>query len=470
MNKKNSFMKSLVLFLIGILGIGFYSCKQDASKKNSDTVKTDTLVSENYVRKMWDRTKASNIYEVNIRQYTQEGTFKAFEAHIPRLKEMGVDILWLMPIFPISEKNRKGTEGSYYAVADYQKVNQKFGTEEDFGNLVKTAHANGMLVILDWVANHTGWDNPWITAHPEWYTKDDKGNIVMPVGTDWSDVADLNYDNKDLREAMTVSLEYWVKNFDVDGYRCDVADMVPAEFWNDVRPRLEKIRPVFMLAEAENITMHEKAFDMGYAWSLHHIFNEISKGKKNALDLKNYYDSAFIKFPKPIYRMTFTSNHDENSWNGTEYERMPGGSHELWAVFTYLAPGMPLIYSGQESGLNKRLEFFEKDEIVWKKHPMTELYTKLNKLKKETPALWNGEFGGDMQIVTTDKPETSFAFLRTNGNNKVLAVFNLSGKKQKVTVKTVKSSATDLFTQKNIELNDNQTFDLPAWGYKVFVY
>ncbi len=445
------------------------SCKSENSDAKKDTVKTDTAIVE-YTRKVWDRTKASNIYEVNIRQYTPEGTFKAFETHIPRLKQMGVDILWLMPIFPISEKNRKGGEGSYYAVADYMKVNPKFGTESDLKSLIKTAHDNGMLVILDWVANHTGCDHSWTVSHPEWYTKDSAGNITMPQGTDWTDVADLDYDNKDMRAAMTSALAYWVKDFEVDGYRCDVAEMIPTEFWDEARPALEKIRPVFLLAEAENPVLHKKAFDMSYAWGLHEIFNKISKGENTAVDLKNYYDSAWIKFPKDIYRMAFTSNHDENTWNGSEYERLKGGSHEMWAVFTFVAPGMPLIYSGQEAGNAKRLLFFEKDQIAWKKHRMTDIYTKLTSLKKDNPALWNGSFGGDMQILQTNLPETAFAFVRTFNDNRVLAVFNLSDKKQKIALTGApEGKAVDYFTQKETELKAAQDFPMDAWGYKVFI-
>jgi len=457
----------LVFLVISFLSFNFLtSCK---SKENKDTaIKTDTLKP---MRKVIETTKHSNIYEVNIRQYTKEGTFNAFATHIPRLKQMGVDILWLMPIFPIGEKNRKGSKGSYYSVQDYIKVNSEFGTEEDFKNLVKLAHDNGMIIILDWVANHTAWDNPWITQHPDWYTKDSvTGQIIAPV-PDWTDVADLNYNNQAMRNEMIKSLQYWVINFDVDGFRCDVANMVPTDFWNQARPALDTIKPVFMLAEAEQADLHEVAFDMGYSWDLHHLMNDISKGTKKASDIKEYYKTKESVFAKDIYRMVFTSNHDENSWNGTEFERMPK-SYKAFAVFTFVVPGMPLIYSGQEALLDRRLKFFDKDEIIWKETEMTQIYTKLIALKDNNEALWNGEFGGDFNILETSNPDQIFAFSRTKGNNKILVIFNLSDKPAtfKLNDASLNGEATEYFTTKKTTISNANETKLNAWEYQVFVY
>ncbi len=455
----NKLLISLLSFSLMIA-----SCKsQDNSSKNSNNEKIEL---SNY--KYPERTEKSNIYEVNIRQYTPEGTFKAFETHIPRLKKMGVDILWLMPVFPISEKNRKGSMGSYYAVANYKKVNHEFGTEEDLRSIIKTAHENNMLVILDWVANHTGWDNPWIFEHPDWYTQDSLGNIVCTVGTDWTDVADLNYDNPNMRKAMIEALSYWVINYDIDGYRCDVAGMVPVDFWNTARETLDKIKPMFMLAEAEQIDLHEKAFDMGYAWHLHHLMNEVSKGNKTAKDIRAYFEKAKEEYPQEIYRMTFTSNHDENSWNGTEYERMPD-SYKTWAVFTFVVPGMPLIYSGQEAGLSKRLKFFEKDTIEWKENEMNELYTKLISLKNDNKALWNGEAGSDVYFINTSDNKNILAFKRIKDDNKVLVIMNLSKNDVKVRFmeKDIERRYTDYFTGEDIIVNPLKYIILKPWDYKV---
>ncbi len=455
----NKLLISLLSFSLMIA-----SCKsQDNSSKNSNNEKIEL---SNY--KYPERTEKSNIYEVNIRQYTPEGTFKAFETHIPRLKKMGVDILWLMPVFPISEKNRKGSMGSYYAVANYKKVNHEFGTEEDLRSIIKTAHENNMLVILDWVANHTGWDNPWIFEHPDWYTQDSLGDIVCTVGTDWTDVADLNYDNPNMRKAMIEALSYWVINYDIDGYRCDVAGMVPVDFWNTARETLDKIKPMFMLAEAEQIDLHEKAFDMGYAWHLHHLMNEVSKGNKTAKDIRAYLEKAKEEYPQEIYRMTFTSNHDENSWNGTEYERMPD-SYKTWAVFTFVVPGMPLIYSGQEAGLSKRLKFFEKDTIEWKENEMNELYTKLISLKNDNKALWNGEAGSDVYFINTSDNKNILAFKRIKDDNKVLVIMNLSKNDVKVRFmeKDIERRYTDYFTGEDIIVNPLKYIILKPWDYKV---
>jgi len=467
MKQKNNIqmIKNTILYLL-VLAFVFGSCDSQTNKDN--TIEKDSIKLTVYDYPT--RTNSSNIYEVNIRQYTPEGTFKAFETHIPRLKELGVDILWLMPVFPISEKNRKGSMGSYYAVADYKDVNPEFGTKEDLRSIIKTAHENNMLVILDWVANHTGWDNPWITDHPEWYTKDSTGNITHTVGTDWTDVADLNYDNEEMRAAMIDALKYWVTDFDVDGYRCDVAGMVLVDFWNNAREELDKIKPVFMLAEAEQLDLHEKAFDMGYAWHFHHIMNQIAKGEQNADSLRKYFEHAQEEYPEKVYRMSFTTNHDENSWNGTVFERMPE-SYKVFAVLTFVAPGMPLIYSGQEAGLSKRLKFFEKDTIEWKTHELTELYKKLIILKNENKALWNGEAGSPAHFINTSNGEQVFTFMRIKDDNRILIMMNLSPEEAKFNYmeKDFERFYTEYFTGEEMSVKPHEHYILKPWEFKVLI-
>lgn len=319
------------------------------------------------------------IYEVNLRQFSEEGNFDGFRKHLPRLKELGVGILWFMPIHPIGELNRKGSLGSYYSVKDYLDVNPEFGTIDDFKELVKEIHSLGMYVIIDWVANHTAWDHQWTKTHPEFYNKDDKGNFIPPVD-DWSDVIDLNYENKALWSEMINALKFWVTECDIDGYRCDVAGMVPIEFWIEAREQLDKIKPVFMLAEWDTPEMHF-AFDMTYDWNMHKTMNEVAKGKKSADEIIHHIQKDLENYPSYAFRMQFTDNHDENSWNGTVFERL-GDAAECFAVLTFLIPDMPLIYSGQEAGLNKRLSFFEKDPIDWKEHKFFALYKSLIELKK----------------------------------------------------------------------------------------
>jgi glycosidase len=414
----------------------------------------------------WSRN--ANIYEVNVRQYTPEGTLKAFEAHIPRLKEMGVDILWLMPIFPIGEKNRKGTLGSYYSISDYVAVNPEFGTLEDLKDVVKIAHDNGMYVILDWVANHTAWDHHWIEEHPDWYKKDSLGHMFSPY--DWTDVVQLDYDNKELWQGMIDAMKFWVAEAGIDGYRCDVAYMVPVEFWNLCRQELDKIKPVFMLAEAEEPTHHHKAFDMSYAWELHHLMNEIAQGKKNALDLETYFMKQDTLFPEDAYRMNFITNHDENSWKGSEFERM-GPAVLTMAVLAHTLPGMPLIYTGQESALTKRLEFFEKDMVDWGSYEMAPFYKTLLDIKHRNQALWNGTWGGELQRIPTGSDSTLFFYFREKEGDAIFVLTNLSDKIQEGKLKGDRylGNYYELFSREEKAFAKNDVIRLKPWEQRIYV-
>ncbi len=412
-------------------------------------------------------TKNMTIYEVNLRQYSKSGSFKDFEMHLPRLKEMGVEILWFMPVNPIGVLNRKGSLGSYYSVSDYTGINPEFGTMDDFKHLVKKCHEAGMYVIIDWVANHSAWDNKLITQHPEWYTQDESGKIIAPV-PDWTDVADLNYDNKGLRSYMIESLKFWLTETGIDGFRCDVAGMCPVDFWNEVRPALDSVKKVFMLAEWEDPAFHEKAFDMSYTWDFHHLITDIAKGKKTASSLDTLFLKESEKYPADAYRMYFTSNHDENTWNGTAYEKF-GDGVETFAVLTFTIPGMPLIYSGQEAGLNKRLQFFDKDTIEWKKDKFFDLYKTLITLKKENKALWNGIYGGKMNKIKTSDDEAVYAFYREKEGDEVVVILNLSDKSAKIQFSEcpVTGTFTDVFTSKKVEIKSNSAFKMKAWEYIV---
>jgi glycosidase len=413
----------------------------------------------------WSYDKA--IYEVNIRQYTEEGTIKAFEKHLPRLKELGADILWLMPIHPIGEKNRKGTLGSYYSVRDYKAVNPEFGTLDDFKSLFKMIHKMGMYVIIDGVANHTAWDHKWIEEHPEFYTQDSLGNIIPP-NPDWSDVADLNFDNKELWTEMIDELKFWVEECDIDGYRCDVAGMVPTEFWIEARTELNKIKNVFMLAEWDTPEVH-LAFDMTYDWDLHHILNNIAKEENTVIDLIEHLNKNENKFPANAFRMQFTSNHDENSWNGIVVERL-GDGVETFAVLTCLIPDMPLVYTGQEAGNDKRLSFFEKDLVKWKEHKLFNIYLKLFQLKKNNSSLLNGERGGEMNYLKSSDEKNIFAFSRSVEKDKVLALFNLSNKPVEFDLsgETLTGSYKNYFTGKLESFLLKESFKLNPWEYRVY--
>jgi len=378
----------------------------------------------------------ANIYEVNIRQYTPEGSFEAFAQHLPRLKKMGVDILWLMPIHPIGKTNRKGKLGSYYAVRDYTAVNPEFGTMDDLRGLVKQAHALGMHVIIDWVANHTAFDNVWTLQHKDWYLRNPQGEI-FPVthassGEVWADVAGLDWNNRALWKGMTDAMLFWVREADIDGFRADVAGEVPVPFWNQARAALDRVKPVFMLAEADTPDMHEHAFDMTYGWDTKDIFKDIARGKADARTLRTFLSKPSKTYPPGAYRMRFTSNHDENSWSGSDVE-LYGPAFKAMALLAATLPGMPLIYGGQEAGLDKRIEFFEKDPIQWKNYEYAPLYTDLLALKHANRALWNGQYGAEAQPIDTGNDKV-FAFRRALPGNAVQVTVNLSGQAQRYTL------------------------------------
>ncbi len=393
----------------------------DAKETNPDSTKTEITKTEPQ-----DWLKGANIYEVNIRQYTPEGTINAFSAHLDRLQEMGVKILWIMPIQPIGEKNRKGSLGSYYSISDYTAVNPNFGTLEDFKTMVDMAHERGMKVILDWVANHTAFDHHWASEHPDWYNRNEEGEIIAPV-EDWSDVADLNYDNMDMREAMREAMAFWLKEANIDGFRCDVAMMVPMDFWDKTREYLDSIKPVFMLAEAEGGEFHAKAFDMTYGWEPHHIMNGMEKGERKFWDMVTYIRESEEKYPDHAMRMFFTTNHDENSWNGTVAERMGANGKNYFVLCTTLPKSMPLIYGGQEAGLNHRLAFFEKDTIKWNDLSLQDFYKSMLTLKANHPCLTNGTKQAGFEPMETGD-ENAHAFRRIKGDNELLVYVNMGDK------------------------------------------
>ncbi|MFD2602538.1 alpha-amylase family glycosyl hydrolase [Flavobacterium suzhouense] len=472
--------------LLAIVLTAFISCKDDkkaAEQPEMAQVETLAPVSDAMMEN-------AVIYEANIRNYSPEGTFNAFTKDIPHLKELGVKVLWVMPVYPISLKRRKATGdlsiedikdpkerekylGSYYAISDYTAVNPDLGTKEDFDKLVKTAHENGMYVILDWVANHTGWDHKWITEHPEYYHKNAKGEVTDPLDPKtgkpwgWTDVAHLDYTSKVLYEPMKNEMEYWVKNHNIDGFRCDVADNVPTEFWQYAIPKLKEVKPVFMLMESEKPYLFKGIFDMGYNWPVHHMMNDIAKGKKTVKDLDGLLAKRATEFKKEDIWMNFTSNHDENAWNGTEYERMGEGA-EAFAALTYIMPGMPLIYTGQEYDFNRRLKFFEKDEITHQKGKMYPVYEKLGKLKNTNAALNGGKKPAAYNRIATSADTHILAFDRENGKDKVVYIANLSAKPQAFTA-PVEGEYTNYMSGQKVTLAKGQQFRFKPWEYWVLV-
>lgn len=451
-------MKRISYLLALIMVVAFSACT--AKKEQKADSKEMTKVSH----PEW--TRDAVIYEVNLRQYTPEGTLKAFQQHLPRLKDLGVDVLWLMPIHPISQLNKKGELGSYYAVQNYKEVNPEFGTLDEFKEVVKQAHDMGFKVIIDWVANHTGGDNVWTKEHPDWYVRDSVGNFVSPY--DWTDTYKLDYTNEDMRAGMLDALKYWVKEADIDGYRCDVAYEVPTDFWDNARLALDSIKPVFMLAEAEKPALTVEAFDAVYNWPLKNVMNEIAKDKKgNAAylidSLLALQDSIF---PGDAFQMNHITNHDLNSWEGTEFDRL-GDGVKAFAVLTYTLNGMPLLYTGQEVGMDKALEFFKKDTPpVWENNEWTEFYKKLNALKHSQPALKAGVEGGEMVRYETEN-EDAYVFSRSKDGSEVLVFLNLSDAPVKLVYKdkAPKGEYMDYFKGGKADM----PAELGAWEYKVYI-
>lgn len=408
------------------------------------------------------------IYEVNLRQYSASGSFKEFATHLDSLKLLGVDILWFMPLQPIGVKNRKGSLGSYYSIKDYKAVNPEYGTDDEFRDLVELCHKKGFKVILDWVANHTSMDNSLITEHPDWYTRDSAGNIVPPV-PDWNDVADLNYDNKELRAYMIDAMKWWVNEFDLDGFRCDVATMVPTDFWENATNELNKTKKMFMLAEAEQPDHMQNAFHACYGWQLHHLLKDVYKGNKNADSIDSYIAKVKRDYPPGSIKMNFVSNHDENSWNGTAQELF-GASEDLMTVLTFTLDGLPLIYNGMEAGLDKRLKFFEKDPINWR-HPNAkkrfEFYQTLANIRRLNPSLWTNVEGQTTTRVFK-RTKDVYAFIRQSGENKVLVVANLSGKTVKMDALEVPGLEQYLLRlSKNMTTDGEHLYELGPWGYSL---
>lgn len=421
-------------------------------------------------RVMPDWVKNAIIYEVNVRQYTKEGTFEAFAEHLPRLKKMGVNTLWFMPIHPISKEKRLGTLGSYYSVADYMDVNPEFGTLDDFRLLVNKAHDMGFKVILDWVANHTGWDNKWLADHPEWYLQDSNGQIVSPPGMGWNDVAQLNYDNNELRNAMIDAMKYWITEFDIDGFRCDYATGVPLDFWEQARKELTEVKEIYMLAEDESSkALLVEAFDSNYSWKLYDNLRSVAKGTKIAEQLRPRL-KELEQLPEGAFPMNFLDNHDKNSWEGTIISNFGEEALPAMTVLLFTIPGVPLIYSGQEIGLDKSLEFFEKDEIIWDELPYEPLLKELCSMKQNHPALYNGEYGGPLEFLETENPNI-LAFRRQKDNNVITAVFNLSGEEQQETLLELPDDiSVILHGYGSIDSSSIKLEEVPEQAYKPWEY
>ncbi|WP_207492959.1 alpha-amylase family glycosyl hydrolase [Aridibaculum aurantiacum] len=413
---------------------------------------------------------SSNIYEVNIRQYTPEGTLQAFARHLPRLQQMGVEILWFMPLTPVSLEKRQGSLGSYYACSDYTSLNPDYGTNEDFLQLVNQAHELGMKVLVDIVANHTGYDHVWTKEHPEFYKKNEEGEFFDSHG--WVDVIDLDYDNEEVHTAMVDVMKFWVQEFDVDGFRCDMAHLVPLEFWQSARTELDTIKPLFWLAETEDASYHE-VFDASFTWNFLHLVEDMYRGNKFIPDLLQMIDDYAANFPADAYRLYFITNHDENSHSGSEYERLGNAVRAIWILCATSLNSIPLMYSGQEIPNKRRLLFFEKDPIDWSGQCMlADFYKTLYDLRKRNSALAAGDQNNQMVLVeTTLEGKNILAYLRTNHKDSVLVLLNLSHSsmiKFKLTNLVETGRYRSVWSGLELEIDEDTQFELQAWEYLVY--
>ncbi|MEP6992300.1 MAG: alpha-amylase family glycosyl hydrolase [bacterium] len=422
----------------------------------------------------WSRDAV--IYEVNVRQYTPEGTFAALRPHLTRIRALGVDMLWLMPVQRIGKLNRKGSLGSYYSIADYRSVNPEFGTAADLRAFLADAHGRGMKVIIDWVPNHTAFDHPWVAQHPDWYVHRADGSVSNAVdesgkATDWTDVAQLDYRNPAMRAAMIADMRWWLDVMHVDGFRCDFASGVPMDFWLEARRQLRIGRPgLFMLAEAESPALG-MAFDMSYGWELYHLLNDVTEGKKPTSELDAYVNRQWRAYRSRDFRMTFTSNHDENSWNGTEFERMGSNHQAAFVLAATMRGSMPLLYTGQEVSLNKRLRFFEKDTVDWNGPSLAPFYTSIFALRHAEPALWNGAWGGNQVSLNNNGGNRVYAFSRTLGANNVVVAVNFGDTASAVSYSGLVHTGryTDWFSKAPVPLGNAGRLDIPAHGWRVLV-
>ena len=423
----------------------------------------------NRVFKAVEWAHTTNIYEVNVRQYTSEGTFNAFAKHLLRLKDMGVQTIWFMPITPISVLNRKGTLGSYYACSDYMSINPEFGTLADFKKTVSKAHKLGFKVMIDWVANHTGWDHVWTRSNPEFFSKDEKGNFRPPF-PDWEDVIHLNYENTGLRKTMTEAMKFWVNECDIDGFRCDMAHLVPLDFWKEARTELDAVKPLFWFGETEEIKYHE-VFDATYSWELLHALEKYTRHEASINDIDAVLFKYSDLFPKEALRVFFTSNHDENSHSGTEYERM-GDAVLPFAVLCTTWNSVPLIYSGQELPMkDKRLEFFDKDEIPWTDTcELQNFYQALLNLKQTNPALRAGDSHIKSYRIETTRNAEIFAYLKINGQREVLVMLNLSNKdvRGEIIGEVAAGIYKNVFNETMVDLSEQKIFEMKGWEYVVY--
>ncbi len=458
------FKKTLITTISIIVFSLILSCGESPKK---DQPTTQENVAEKTSVKNVDWAKNMVMYEVNLRCFSEAGTFKEFEKHLPRIKAMGVTTLWFMPIQPIGEEKIKGNLGSPWAIKDYESINPRMGTIEEFKSLVQKIHEMDMYVLMEWVGNHASWDNVLTKSHPDWFDQDENGGFVPPR-PDWEDVIEVNYENKELSAYMQNEILRWVKETDIDGFRFDVAGMMPTKFWEDLKPKLDEVKPLFVFTDGNEIELTDNALDMIYNYDFIDIMTNVSQGKSGVSDIKKFLDNENEKYAKDAFKLYFTSGHVPNSFHGSVFERL-GDAVPTFAVLNATLDGIPLVYGGQEAGLNKRLSFYDKDEITWKEHEFYGLYQKLFQLRKTNQALWAGESGGKIQMIPTADNDRVMAFYRKKNEDQVICLYNFSDKDQEITVADLDGNYTELFSDQKVTVGKSEAMKLGPWGYQVLV-
>ncbi|MEZ4893838.1 MAG: alpha-amylase family glycosyl hydrolase [Saprospiraceae bacterium] len=464
-------MKYFSIIITGLILIE--SCTDNKQEGNMQN--TGERMEKHYEAPEWAYN--SILYECNVRQFSAEGNLAGVTKQLPRIKELGVDVLWLMPIHPIGQVNRKEKDsdlGSPYSVKDYYAVNPDYGSMEDFKSLVSKAHQLDLKVIMDWVPNHTSWDAIWMKSNPDFYTKVN-GQFTEPLNehggsTGWTDCADLNYDNPDLRKAMIAAMEFWIKSADIDGFRVDMAGLVPADFWKEAISSLDTIKPLFMLSEWQDEQTHfDYGFQTNYGWKWKDITKDIANGNQNPIALDTLLEFLNGYYPEGYQQLYFTQNHDENTWSGTEKE-LYGESADVFNVLMFTWQGIPMIYNGQEDELAQRLPFFTKETIHWKQYVKTPFFQLLCDIRHNNQALKGGKYGGELVKIATDKDEQVYAFTREKNGERVVVITNLSKYPCNVVLSPDEQTIgqyLNLFGSSTIQVTREMQLNLKPWDYMV---
>jgi glycosidase len=461
-NSINAFMLVKKIYLMSLLML---ACQPNDPLAPTTPPVTGEEEPKQYSTPFTDVADPQNIvmYEVNTRSFSVTGDFQGVINRLDNIKALGVNTIWLMPIHPVGKLKSAGGLGSPYAVQNYLEVNPEFGDLEKLRELVAKAHERKMSVIIDWVANHTAWDNPWI-ANKSWYTQNAKGEIISPEGFNWTDVADLNFNNKDMRKAMIHAMKYWILEANLDGIRCDAADHVPSDFWKQALDELKNLqdRKLILLAEGQKAEHFASGFQINYAWDFYYNLKDVYGKNKSATSIFTTHRSEYDKIPAGAMKLRYTTNHDESAWEGTPVQFFGGttGSLSASAVTVFLS-AVPLLYDGQEVGRSALLPFFTRDPIQWNDHPeMVGVYEKFMSIYNETDAFKKGT------LTSFDDPDVAI-FTRTLNDETYLVMVNVRNTTKEVTFDSSiqNTSWNDRLNDTSVTLTDKIT--IPPYGYLV---